>query len=313
VLKSQQKNHFKKGYKENIINIRRIVLIKLNKVYNIDNLELMQKIEDNSIDVIYIDPPFSTGRTFKTSNNETAYEDKYSLEQLLSMLELRIKEINRILKTTGSFYIHGDYRFIPYVRIMCDKIFGIDNFRNEIIWDKGFRGTEQKVFFQHSHDTLLFYTKSNVFVWNDVNCEYADKNLSRYNKIDEDGKKYALIKRTKSDGTVYYGKTYPNINGKKADDVFRDIKTFASTSKERTGYPTQKPKALIERLLRASLPYDKITNTYNGIVADFFAGSGTTLEVAKELGVNYIGCDNSNIAIKYIYNRLELKASLLKK
>lgn len=280
-------------------------MIELNRVYHIDNLKLLKQIPDSSIDLVYIDPPFSTGRVFKTKVGELAYEDKYTLDELIEFLIPRIKEIHRILKDTGSFYLHGDYRFIPYLRVECDKIFGVDNFRNEIIWDKGFRGTEQKEFYQHAHDTILYYTKSNNYIWNAVYCEYADKNMSRYNKTDENGEKYALIKRRRKDGSVYYGKTYPKSDGKKADDVFRDIKTFASTSKERTGYPTQKPKALLERMLKASLPYSEATNTHSGIVADFFAGSGTTLEVAKGLGVSYIGCDNSKVAIKYINNRLQ--------
>jgi DNA modification methylase len=114
---------------------------------------------------------------------------------------------------------------------------------------------------------------------------------AKYCHEDEDGK-YMMS----------YGKKYYLKGGKPIEDVWSDIPTISATSKERTGYPTQKPKALLERILKMSLPI--VDGKYTGVVADFFAGSGTTLEVAKELGVSYIGCDKSEVSYNYIINRL---------
>ena len=245
-------------------------MIEVNKVYCDDNLNILKQISNNFIDVIYIDPPFSTGRIFKTTDGEVAYEDKYTLQELLDILEPRIVEIHRVLKESGMFYIHGDYRFIPYVRVMCDKIFGINNFRNEIIWKYGLGGSGNRQF-SKKHDTILFYSKTDNYVFN----------------------------------LLYEEATSNKMKGqlKKMTDVW-DIPNINNMAKERTGYPTQKPIELLERILKASLKFDEEINTYSGIVADFFAGSGTTLKVAKDLGVDYIGCDSSEVAVKYINERL---------
>jgi DNA modification methylase len=250
-------------------------------------------LPDNYIDLIYCDILYNTGKKFKD------YDDQLgTAQQAVEWYKPRLIEMKRVLKETGSIYLHMDYRLIHYLKIEMDIIFGLNNFRNEIIWDKGFRGTEQKEFYQHSHDSILFYTKNDSYIWNKVFCEYADKNMSRYNKIDEEGNRYALIKRKRKDGSVYYGKTYPQSEGKKADDVFRDIKTFSSTTKERVGYDTQKPKALLKRIIKAS-------SNEGDLVADFFMGSGTTGEVALELGRKFIGCDIGERACEITKERLD--------
>lgn len=184
----------------------------------------------------------------------------------------------------------------------------IDNnapgFRGEIIWDKGFRGTESKNIFQRTHDTIFWYSKSSEWIWNQIFEEYKDKKMSRYNKVDEDGRRYALIKRTRTDGTVYYGKTYFNEEGKKIEDViFEPI--MASTDSERTDYPTQKPEDLIERFIKAS-------SSPGDIVFDGFIGSGTTLAVAMKLGRKFIGADINLGAIQTTTKRLINVANELK-
>lgn len=269
-------------------------MIELNKIYCEDNIDVLKEIPDNFVDVIYIDPPFSTGRIFKTTNDELAYEDKYTLQELLDILESRIIEIHRVLKESGTFYIHGDYRFIPYVRVMCDKIFGINNFRREIIWNYGLGNARGKSDLLEKHDTILKYSKTNNYNFNLIRGDVTPQMKAKYCHEDEDGK-YMMS----------YGKKYYLKGGKPLEDVWNDVPTISATSSERTGYPTQKPTALLDRILKLSLPYDKETNTYSGIVADFFAGSGTTLKVAKDLGVNYIGCDSSELAVEYINNRLK--------
>jgi len=249
-----------------------------------DNLELMNEIESNTVDLIYCDILYGTGRKFKD------YQDLRPKREVIEKHYIpRIKEMHRILKDTGSIYLQMDTRINHWIRCILDDIFGYDNFLNEIIWDKGFRGTEQKTTYQKSHDHILYYKKHHLF-WNDVFCDYADKKMSRYNKTDDEGKKYALIKRKRTDDSIYYGKCYPKNKGKKADDVIRDIKTFASTSNERLGYDTQKPKALIERIIKAS-------SNEGDLVADFYGGSFTTAEVCKDLNRNFIGCDISEKAV----------------
>lgn len=273
-------------------------MIELNQVYQMDNLELLKKIEDNSIDVVYIDPPFSTGQIFKKDGN-TAYEDTYSLEELIQMLVPRINEIKRVLKDTGTFYIHGDYRFIPYIRVECDKIFGMNNFKNEIIVrTKTFKS---KNAYSRQHDTILVYSKSDKYhYYEPKKANYQPRVL---NKIEQD------------EFGWYYWTDGGSIKGKKIEkkkryieptmdfamgDVWEDIILYNGGAKY--DYPTQKPVELLERILKTCLPM--IDGKYTGVVADFFAGSGTTLAVAKKMGINYIGCDNSPVAIEYINNRL---------
>lgn len=264
-------------------------------MFCMDNLKLMGQIPDNSIDLIYIDPPFSTGRTFKTKDGELAYEDKYTLEELIDFLMPRIKEIHRILKNTGTFYLHGDCRFIPYIRVECDKIFGIENFRNEIIWSYG--GQSRKNDISNKHDTILRYSKSNSFTYNTQYKPYTEKTLKEFRHTDEEtGKKYCRTCRRDKEGNKVYYKTFLG-EGACINDVW-EIGHLTQSAKERTGYPTQKPKKLLETIIKAS-------SNEGDIVADFFCGSGSTLDVAKELGRSYIGCDTSEKAVEITKNRLE--------
>ena len=199
----------------------------------------------------------------------------------LCFMAVRLIEIHRILKPTGSLFLHCDHSANGYLRLLLDAIFGKDNFRNEITWNKGFRGTPVQGDFQHEHETILSYAKGNNPIWNPMVGEYKDKVLKRYNKVDEDGNNYALIRRTRTDGTVYYGKTYPK--GKLMGNVF-DIPIMASTSSERTGYPTQKPVALAERIITA------VTNP-GDVVLDCFAGCASTALAAEKLGRRWTACD----------------------
>jgi adenine specific DNA methylase Mod len=264
-----------------------------------DNAEIMRCLlkQDIKIDLIYIDPPYLTNLDFKTKEGKFAYSDKFSLDTYLTMLYERLILMKQLLSEKGSIYVHVDYRTSAYVRLIMDEIFGEENFRNEIIWDKGFRGTESKYFYQHAHDNILFYSKSSIFKWNNQYQPYRDTDLRRYNQIDENGKQYALIKRRRTDGTIYYGKTYPNIQGKSINDVISHIPTMASTSSERLGYPTQKPETLLNCLISAS-------SNEGDLVADFFCGSGTTAAAAHKLNRNWICVDMGDEAIKTTKERM---------
>ncbi|MFC1587038.1 site-specific DNA-methyltransferase [Planctomycetota bacterium] len=289
-----------------------------------DNLLVMQAFLSGNglpglrggIDLIYIDPPFATCAEFFSrivlpagsgSEGETAvleqpaYSDKWPelVTGYLRMMYPRLMAMRELLSARGSIYVHAGFHTCHYVRMLMDDIFGHGNFINQIIWEKGFRGTRGKNRFQHAHDTILWYAKDKKhgYIWNQVFEPYKDRKMSRYNKLDEDGRRYARIKRRRTDGSVYYGKTYPGAEGKWRNDVINDIPTMASTNPERVGYDTQKPSALLAELIRAASDEDSI-------VADFFMGSGTAGIVAGQLGRRWIMCDLGHAAMMAAGKRL---------
>jgi adenine-specific DNA-methyltransferase len=265
------------------------------------------------IDMIYIDPPYDSKADYRTNlvlpnivlqNGPTiieqfAYSDAWAngTSSYLEMITPRLFLMKELLSDKGSFYIHLDWHVCHYVKVILDEVFGRDMFVNEIIWDKGFRGTEAKRIFQRSHDVLYLYRNGSDYIWNQQGQPYKDDSLSRYNKIDENGNRYAEIKRTRTDGTVYYGKTYPNLEGKKINDVISHVPTMASTNSERLGYDTQKPEALLEILIKSS-------SNEGSLVADFYIGSGTTAAVAEKLGRKWIATDLGKPAVMISRKRL---------
>lgn len=267
----------------------------------------------NMIDLIYIDPPYDSKADYRTNitlPNGNVEQKPTVLEQFcysdmwkegtvsyLKYMYPRLVLMRELLSEQGSIYVHLDWHVGHYVKIIMDEVFGRDCLINEIIWNKGFRGTESKRIYQHSHDTILMYSRSERYVWNQQGQPYKDSNLGRYNQIDENGKRYALIKRVRTNGEIYYGKTYPNEDGKKINDVISHVATMASTNGERTGYGTQKPESLLEILLKAS-------SNENSIVADFFGGSGTTAAVAEKLGRRWITSDLGKPACMIMRKRL---------
>lgn len=267
-----------------------------------DNLEVLRTLPSGSIDLIYTDPPFFSGRNYNIiwgdTNEVRSFYDIWEggIDSYLVWLNARLWEMRRILKKTGSIYVHCDWHASHYIKTEMDKIFGYENFRSEVIWNKGFRGTESQKIYQRAHDIILWYSKTDEWIWNDQFQQYKDVDMKRYNKVDEQGRKYALIKRKRTDGMIYYGKTYPKESGKRINDII-DVPVMASTSGERVGYPTQKPEELLTRIIKAS-------SNEGDIVADFFCGGGTTLAVAQKLKRRFIGCDSSRVAISVSLDRL---------
>ncbi len=259
--------------------------MKTNIIYNEDCLVGMKKLPDNSIDLIYIDPPFSTGKVYYLKNGEVAFDDRFNLNELIEFLIPRIQEIHRVLKATGSFYLHGDSRFIHYIKIECDKIFGIENFQRDIIWRMGWVSGFKTLAnnWIRNHDNILYYVKDCQvnFTFNKTFIPYPEGYERWKNK--KKGKGYVI----------------EDVWGVNAGERINSLAVI-SFAKENCGYPTQKPKALLKRIILAS-------SNSGDIVADFFCGSGTTLLIAKELNRKYIGCDNSKIAIKIAKNRLKKK------
>ena len=256
--------------------------MNLNKIYCMDNLELLKQLPDESIDLIYCDILYNTGKKFKD------YDDNLGTpQQAIEWYRPRLVEMKRVLKNTGSIYLQMDYRLVHYLKVEMDSIFGIKNFRNEIIWCYKSQGFNKKTW-SSKHDNILFYTKGKSWTFNleDVRDEPSESWVKRYGKeLEKNG---FFI-----DGK---GKRYDNFVGSPPKDWVY-IKTLMKEHKERVGYDTQKPKALLERIIKAS-------SNEGDIVADFFCGSGTSLVVAKELNRNYIGCDINPRAIEMTNQRL---------
>lgn len=228
-----------------------------------DNLELMSKIESGTVDLIYCDILYGTGRNFMD------YKDLYPIREIIEEHYIpRIKEMHRILKNTGSIYLQMDYRIVHWVRCILDDIFGYGNFRNEIIWSYDWGNRIEK--WNSKHDTILFYSKTKEYI---LKPEKVKRNI-----------KGSTIKRMEYVGAMIKDNlTYPTC--------VWNIPTINGMAKERLGYATQKPKALIERIIKAS-------SNENDLVADFYLGSGTTAEVCKDLNRNFIGCDINPRAVE---------------
>ncbi len=265
-----------------------------NTVYLGDNLAILQSIADDSIDLIYIDPPFNTGRSqhrakqttrrndegdrvgFKGKRYETvksqvlSYDDQFV--DYWAFLEPRLIEAKRILKSTGTLYLHLDYREAHYAKVLLDALFGAECFLNEIIWAYDYGG-KSKSRWPAKHDTILVFVK--------------------------DPKKYFFDSETvdrepyMAPGLVTQEKV---ARGKLPTDVWWHT-IVSPTGKEKTGYPTQKPIGILRRIIQAS-------SKQGDMVLDFFAGSGTTAVVANQLNRRFILVDQNLEAIEVIKQRL---------
>jgi DNA modification methylase len=246
----------------------------MNQLFFGDNLVVMRYLPDESIDLIYIDPPFFTGHKHTAAAGSFSDVWKGGLPNYIAWLGVRMQEMRRLLKPTGLVYIHVDWHASHYIKIEADNIFGYDNLRNEIIWHYN-SAPRKKKDFGRRHDTIFRYSKSSEYFFDDnpVREPYAISNFPK-------GKAH-----------------YYDIRGKVADDVW-DIHMLAQGDRsERVGYPTQKPVKLLAKIIASSCPLD-------GIVADFCCGSGTALVAAEELGRDWIGCDDSEEAINITEVRL---------
>ncbi len=275
-----------------------------NRLFWGDNLHVMRQLPPESIDLIYIDPPFFSGKQYNVifgdQNELRSFEDIWEggLPGYLIWLNARIYEMKRLLAKTGTLCVHLDWHASSYVRAELDKLFGNEMFQNEIIWDYGAKATQHTGHFQRKHDVLLIYARTSLHRFKPTWVEYSSASLrergTRYKFEDEEGR-YRMTTRRNPDGTKYRAKVYLN-EGVYATDVW-SIPVINATSTERIGYPTQKPEALLERLIEAY--------TNNGdVVADFFVGGGTTPAVAQRLGRRWIACDQSRVAVAITADRL---------
>jgi len=300
-----------------------------NRLFYGDCLDVLKEsIDDESIDLIYIDPPFNSKRNYNVlfesidmtdaKAQKEAFADTWSnvkyLDQLaeiqdlhldlwkflstldainiskgavsyLTTMALRIFYMRRKLKETGSFYLHCDPNMSHYLKLVCDLIFGKPNFRNELVWCYRGGGSSHRDF-RRKHDVILRYSKSNDFAFypDSVRIAYQAEGLGRTDD--------SMWGKHKGTNKIYK----PHPLGKIPEDWWL-IDALDSNDPERLEYPTQKPEALLERIISAS--------TKKGdVVADFFCGCGTAVAVAQRLNRRWIGVDISHLAVRLIYSRL---------
>ena len=270
----------------------------MNTLYQGDNLEILQSLPDASVDLIATDPPFFTQKDWG------AFSDKWTggLNQYLKFMEQRAIEMHRVLKDTGSLYLHCDPTASHYLKVMLDGVFGTKQFRNEIVWKRHFgKSNNTKKYFSIEHDIILFYTKSDNYIFSPVYTPYSKEYIKKFFRKDEDGRLYTAPFTANDDrrkGKPAKRKYLDESKGVKIDDLWIDNKMLlTSQAKERVGYPTQKPLALYERIIKAS-------SNQGDTVLDPFCGSGTTLDAAQTLGRHWIGIDVGGEAINVIQARL---------
>lgn len=259
----------------------------------------LKKIENESIDLIYLDPPFFTQKkqSLRTRDNskEYSFDDTWeNINDYKNYIQARLVECKRVLKKTGSIFLHCDRSASHHLRIALDDVFGSENFQSEIVWIYK-RWSNAKKGLLNSHQIIFFYSKTEVFKFNNIYEGYsATTNIDQiFQKRvrDENGKtKY------KDDGNGNF-ELISEKKGVPLSDVW-EIPYLNPKAKERVGYPTQKPVILLERII-------EIVTNENDIVLDPFCGSGTTLVAAKLLKRKYIGIDVSKDAIELTKSRLE--------
>lgn len=306
-----------------------------NLLYFGDNLDILRNhISDESVDLIYLDPPFNSNANYNVLFRETggqrsaaqitAFEDSWrwdagselayrdvvansrgklpemlqamrqflgqnDMMAYLTMMAQRIVELHRVLKGTGSIYLHCDPRASHYLKILLDAVFGPGNFLNEVIWYYRGAGVPQKTRAKR-HDVILWYAKKNgrhYFNPDPIRQEYAEATKERFSH-------YIGNVRDGQD----YGEQSLNPLGKHPDDVITHIQPIAPSAKARLGYPTQKPEELLADIIASS-------SKEGDIVLDPFCGCGTSIAVAERLGRRWIGIDITHLAVTLIRHRLQ--------
>jgi site-specific DNA-methyltransferase (adenine-specific) len=259
-----------------------------------DNLAVLSTLHDASIDLIYVDPPFNTGKRqtlqqLKTSQDVVGDRTGFGgrryrtlrlasrsfvdvFDEYLEFLEPRLREMRRVLKPTGTLYVHLDYREVHYVKVLLDSIFGRTSFLNEIIWAYDYGGRPRRRW-PAKHDTILLYARDPRVYYFDIDAVERVPYMAP-----------GLVGPEKA------------ARGKTPTDTWWST-IVPTNSRERTGYPTQKPLAIMRRVILSSSPA-------GGLVADFFAGSGTTGVAAHEAGRQFLLVDNNPQAIAVMRQRL---------
>jgi len=260
-----------------------------------DSLDALRALPAESADLIYVDPPFNTGKKRRLRSialgegeqerggfggrryrfqvrSDLSYSDDMSRDDYLDFLGMRLTEARRVLKEAGSIYVHVDHHAAHHVRLVMDEVFGVERFLNEIIWAYDYGGRPRNRW-PAKHDNILWYAKSDAWTFNAEAIERVPYMAP------------GLVGPEKA------------ARGKLPTDVWW-MTIVPTNSKERTGYPTQKPEKLLRRIIQAS-------SRPGEVVLDFFAGSGTTGVVAERLGRKWVLVDNNPQAVQVTQQRLE--------
>jgi len=283
--------------------------MKVNAVYCGDCLEVLKGFKDECIDLIYLDPPFFTKKHYeivwKDGYEIRAFEDAHwykdgkrqnVINVYVEWMRERLEQCKRVLKDTGSIYLHCDSHANAYLRVMMDELFGENNFRNELIWcyAQGIKASSTK--FLSNHDVIFFYTKTQKHTFNPQTKPYTKEQLARFKHRDDFGSFYYDVRRDK-----YNNKKQVKVYLTKEGTPVGSIWYFSRVQgKEREGYPTQKPKALLERIINAS-------SNKGDTILDPFCGCGTTIASAQKLERQWIGIDVSPTGCKLMVDRLRKK------
>ena len=300
-----------------------------------DNLEIMRGMNSESVDLIYLDPPFQSDRDYAAPIGSeaagAAFKDTWTLSDVdvqwinlieskhpalyrvllaamtnsdksyLTYMAARLLEMKRVLKPTGSIYLHCDPTIGHYLKLMLDAVFGRKQFRREVIWNiavlSGFKTKARN--WIRGHDTLLFYTKSGEYCWNRPTQPHRKEYLDRFNQVDEDGRRF------------FGGRGEPRFlddvvkAGKPVGDVWSDVMSFQQTptAKEKVGYPTQKPLALLRRIILAS-------SNPGDMILDPFCGCATACIAAEMEGRQWVGLDISPKAAELVAHRMQKEVGL---
>jgi len=326
-----------------------------NKLILGDNLDKLKAFEDECVDLVYLDPPFFSNRNYEViwgdAGEVRSFQDRWAggIEHYIDWLKERVEQMHRILKPTGSIFLHCDWHANANIRVsILDRIFGPNNFRNEIIWKRNSAHNSADRC-GCIHDCIFYYQKSNAHKWNLIYQKYNEQYLEEFfDCVDEKGKRYKRadltgagttkgisgepwrnidvrskgrhwayvhkeLDRLDKIGKIHWTKKadgmprlkiYPeDMKGVPLQDVWDDIRVLHNLSKERIGYPTQKPEALLQRII-------EMASNEGDVVLDPFVGGGTTIVVADKLKRKWIGIDQSVAAIRVSDLRLKNQRDL---
>lgn len=298
-------------------------------LYHGDNKDVLAHLLANGfrgkVKLIYIDPPFDSGADYVrkvqlrgakgtvkidgedyTLGEQVQYSDIWANDNYLQFMYERLLMLRELLSEEGALYLHCDWHKTHHLRCMVDEVFGAENFRNEIVWAYPGREMHVSTKFNAKHDNIFFVAKSDQAKINmaAVSLAYDKderiKGLRRKVEIDPDGREWVWETRGQAAGQEPYKRYIDEIleDGRALNDVWSDIQFLRGNDPERTGYPTQKPPALLERVILAS-------SNPGDLILDCFIGSGTTSAVAQKLGRRWIGCDINKGAIQTTAKRLQ--------
>ncbi len=325
-----------------------VAFLESSILYCEDNLRQLAQFPSECVDLVYLDPPFFSNRSYEVIWGDEAevrsFEDRWDggIQVYVDWMRDRVRALHRVLRPTGSLYLHCDPHASHYLKVMLDGVFGINTFRNEIVWKRtGAHSSAKK--WGPVHDVILYYGKGSRVSWNEPRGEYTQEYLDKYYKFDDgDGRLYwradlcaagirngssgqpwrgfapaakgmhwkfttDSLDRLDTEGRIYWpagGSGWPQykryrdeLKGLSIGDVWLDIDRINPRAAERLGYPTQKPEALLQRIIAAS-------SNKGDIILDPFCGCGTTIAVAEQMGRQWIGIDISPTAVNIMNNRI---------